>query len=67
MCYFIRTLNIEDEPESITILNRAISLRNVGNFSQNPEDQAMEKIGCVEFLLANGADVNFANVSEFKA
>ena len=67
MCYFIRTLLGEGEPESTTILNCAICLKNGGNFSQNPEDQALDRIGCVEFLLANGADVNFANVSDCKA
>ena len=61
VCYYTGTLNNKDKPESTTILNDLILLENAGNFSDNPSKESM---GCVEYLLANGADVNFSNVSE---
>ena len=71
VCYYTRTLENEDKPESTTILNDLILFRNVGNFSQNsfnddePFEESTETLGPVEYLLANGADINFTNVSEF--
>ena len=88
VCYYTRTLENEDKPESTTILNDLILFsRNSGNFSENPSfnepmsdndhepgeesnddepaEESNETLGPVEYLLANGADINFANVSEF--
>ena len=61
VCYYTGTLNNKGKPESTTILNDLILLENAGNFSDNRSEKS---VGCVEYLLANGADVNFSNVSE---
>ena len=59
VCYYTGTKLSDGRPESTTILNDMVLLENDGNFSDEP---SKDKIGCIEYLLNNGADINFTNV-----
>ena len=49
------------QPESTTILNDLVLAQNAGDFNESHADK---KKGCIEYFLENGADINFANVSD---
>eukprot|EP00795_Rhopilema_esculentum_P008747 gene8747-14770_t len=58
ICYSTGTLDNEALAETTTILNDLVLLENDGNFA---DPKSSDKQGSIEYLLANGADINFAN------
>lgn len=58
--------NSDMKTSSSTLLNDAVMLKNNGNFkSMEARDYNERPIGCLEYLLQEGADVNLASVIFF--
>ena len=62
ICYSTGTLDSEAVEETTTILNDLVLLENDGNFA---DPKSRDEQGSIEYLLANGADINFANVRTY--